>query len=468
MTYVYNPFYGVRFDTVFDESESYPWESVTRIFQIPEDPESEEWLFQQQFFYDLGYTITEKNRGYAVFSPEYMFEREITDASDVFDFKNMTINYATDDFTLNFGALASGEARVAKIDTIYDNGQRNLNYYQNTDASLSLQILLDQSDDGSLHTWQFITQGYDEGGAIWRSVINDDERVFTKILDDNSGARIKTHDIADDGVSDTFIFNDGIREARIQHDSASNAKPWETVATTYEDNGDVEKRFVVYDDGKTKEKTFADGLTISQKWVDASGNNEWTTIESTYYRDGTEATRTTAYTDGRLREDTFFHPGEVEAGFGPGIRSTYFADPLDNFDWENIEIEYDSDGNMSWRWIFEDGGAYRETGFYSDGTISYSARTDRSATESDEILSSEIRYDTGGTIENQVIMYGSWSNRQTVISLYDEGELESRGFFDENDSKPWFARIIDYGADGPEETLYYAESLVPTAYIDLL
>lgn len=188
--------------------------------------------------------------------------RSWTDPENARNFSRISISYDNNDL-------------MSRRDTSYDNGVEKTELWE--DGARSQTIYADHLDVKP-YTSQLIT--YDANGLKAQREITYDNGV-QKVEKWEDGARTET---TFDDVLDVKSY----RQSRVEYDA----------------DGEVEFRFTKYDSGNELEKTYEDGEIVSKVRSDSSDQRAWTTVTSEY-EDGELDTRTTVYDDGNVKVEIF-------------------------------------------------------------------------------------------------------------------------------------------------------------------
>ena len=204
---------------------------------------------------------------------------------------------------------------------------------------------------GDLRTWTYREDGsvesfeYHDGGQ-WSD--SDGTRPWDTIrteydADGNRTARVITEDDRD--IRTDVFRTDGTLESREFHDrggwtNSAGTRPWDTVLTEYDRDGNRIARTVVEDDGDLRVHTYgSDGLLETYQFVDGSGRQPWDVLRSVYDENGVRRSYEVIEDDGDARSYAYDEMGN---------RTNFtFVDGSDARDWASRTVVYDADGTVS-------------------------------------------------------------------------------------------------------------------------
>lgn len=143
--------------------------------------------------------------------------------------------------------------------TTYDDGTTREDNFEDGVRATSIQR--DESDGGDAVSWSQIFTSYDESGRVSDRVVNNDNG-------------IERHDRYDDGQLE--------RSIKIDNSEGGEARTWDSIATHYDDNGDVE--FVDMIDDNYDQFLFAYSEGELEHKIERDGNEseDWQFRVSTY------------------------------------------------------------------------------------------------------------------------------------------------------------------------------------------
>ena len=247
------------------------------------------------------------------------------DTEDQFSWDSIISTFDDDTLIFRETAFDNGLARFEE----FINGVRSvITQYDNVDLSTG-----EAPADGGAFLWTEQTIGYDDNGDI-------------------EGRNT----LFDNGVSKLEFFENGVRTTTIQFDNVDpstfeapeegGAKNWVQQGMSYNENGTLQQRSTIFDNGVAKLEEFEDGVRSSTTQYDnldpltlespADGGAFSWTEQSTYYdQDGAIEFRETTFDNGLARFEEFVN----------GVRS--FTTQYDNVDLSTGEAPADG-GAFSW------------------------------------------------------------------------------------------------------------------------
>lgn len=214
-------------------------------------------------------------------------------------------------------------------------------------------------------------------------------RFWTEIYStyDGTGVIDLRETLYDDGVLKRESFEAGVRSSMHILDNLDkftgeptgpSARAWSEIYTSYDENGVIELRDTVYDNGVLKLEAFEAGVRSSTHRLDnldeytgeptGPSAKSWSEILTNFDENGDISYRETAFDNGVSKLEDF----------NAGVRtSTNLLDNLDEYTheptgpsaklWSEIYIEYDENGAVDSRETYYDNGVLKIEGNYSDG-----------------------------------------------------------------------------------------------------
>ncbi|PJI91851.1 hypothetical protein BC777_0692 [Yoonia maricola] len=425
------------------------------------------------------------------FSDGVRISSERDDIADVFSWETITTLF-------DFGGA------ISERETIFDDGVTKFEEFDNgirTSMTQFDNVGFDgvPAPDGGAKTWQEIYTSYDENGEI-----DTRETIF------------------DDGVTKFEEFDNGVRASTTQFDNVGfdgvpapdgGAKTWQEIYTSYDENGEIDTRETVFDNGVTKFEEFDNGVRASTTQFDNvgfdgvpapdGGAKTWQEIYTSYDENGEIDTRETVFDNGVTKFEEFDN----------GVRASTTQFDNVGFDgvpapdggaktWQEIYTSYDENGEIDIRETVFDNGLHKlevfdagQKYFMAQADVDDIKSWDEILTEYDQngqITQRTTTFDDGGekfeefdagqrvsTIQQDTFNFKNWDTQQTVyddngnvsfkgiefddsgatFEIFDAGvltaflEFDSEGLHDPN-SENWAARLTEYGADGPVTTSY--------------
>ena len=457
--------------TRFDTEDQFSWDSITSTFE-------DQTLIFRETVYDNGIARSE----------EFLFgvRASITQYDNV--------DPITGEAPEDGGAVSWTEqyieydpsGTIEFRDTLFDSGVQRIENFQNGVRSITMQydnidpITGEAPEDGGAVSWTEQITSYDLNGEI-----EGRNTVF------------------DDGVTKLEFFQNGVRTTTIQLDNVDpstfegpedgGARNWIQLATSYDENGTIEQRSTVFDNGIFKIEDFENGVRSSTIQYDnldfitgeapADGGAVSWTEQSTYYDpDGVLEFRETTYDDGILRLEEFengvrsvttqfdnddavswteqtthydvdgaleFRETTYDNGifrfeeFENGVRSITFQ--LDNDDavsWTEQTTFYEADGALEFRETTYDNGIYRFEEFENDvRSVTFQLDNDDAVSWTEQTT----HYDVDGALEFRETTYDNGIFR---FEEFENGVRSVTTQFDRDDAVSWTEQYTEYNADG--------------------
>ena len=414
--------------TRFDTEDQFSWDSITSTFE-------DQTLIFRETVYDNGIARSE----------EFLFgvRASITQYDNV--------DPITGEAPEDGGAVSWTEqyieydpsGTIEFRDTLFDSGVQRIENFQNGVRSITMQydnidpITGEAPEDGGAVSWTEQITSYDLNGEI-----EGRNTVF------------------DDGVTKLEFFQNGVRTTTIQLDNVDpstfegpedgGARNWIQLATSYDENGTIEQRSTVFDNGIFKIEDFENGVRSSTIQYDnldfitgeapADGGAVSWTEQSTYYDpDGVLEFRETTYDDGILRLEEFEN----------GVRSvTTQFDRDDAVSWTEQYTEYNADGSIYFRSTTFDNGTIKGEQFDDDGELSITATFDA---EDVFVWEGVASFYEDGELASELTLF---DNQDQLVEVYENEEQVVRLELDADGSEDWTVRLTEYGANGPIVTTY--------------
>ncbi len=291
---------------------------------------------------------------------------------------------------------------------------------------------------------------------------------------DDNGTLLSRFIQYDNGTTRGESYENGTLRVVYQSDlgpfgEPSDVKPWETIETYYDANGDIEARFEVRDNGTTNLKQYEGGVLRYVEQTDLSPTGgpsdvkAWERIETYYDANGDLEARFQVLDDGvtTLRQ---YEAGVLRQMEQVDLSPT--GGPSDARNWERIETFYDANGVIEARFELKDNGV----------TIlkEYEAGVARVVTQEDRAPgggTSDVKnwdsitafYDSNGVIEARETIF---DNGDVTAFLYEGGQRALRLQFDGDDSNSWLVRETIYDANNQVVAIYTYDTAeeVPPEY----
>ena len=338
--------------------------------------------------------------------------------------------------------LQAGASYTASLSGLYggtSNGSLSIANFDQGVTSWSLSYA-DGSTVGQITDLDVIDNG--DGWLV--SFIAPLSGTYSFTVDDNQDTTAEAYEISIAIVAEptTEVFFD-----------QDNTEPWSIYANTYDANGDLIERGIIYDDERRVTTSYVDG-TKSTQTVENFGNAyPWTVIEKTFDTNGliSEAVRT--YDDGRI----------VVASFEDGQRiSQTYNDIEDVRDWTRYTDTFDSDGNRVARLELSDNSLQIQTS-YLDDTKATQTVTDIS----DNFSWSEVQkeFDTSGTLTETIRTY---DDGIVLLSDFENGNVVTETFTDAADIKGWdsYVRTFDEAGNRISRITTFDDGTIETRFFD--
>ena len=318
---------------------------------------------------------------------------------------------------------------------VRDDGVQIFTQYEN-----GVRRLEEQSDRGAFgatsdaRVWETLETRYDEAGKI--------ESRF---------------ELRDDGVQIFTQYENGVRRLQEQADfgpfgEPSDARIWETIETRYDEAGTIESRYEVRDDGVQIYTEYENGVRRLQEQSDFGDFGEtsdariWETLEFRYDQDGKLENRY------EVRDNGVQIYKEYDSGvqrFEERVDHGGFSGASSDAEiWDRIEIQYDETGQRAFYFELRDTGQTIER-FYVDGKQSEAIRrdVDMFGQQSDAEAWDQIFefYDENGVIDTRETLY---DDGDVTAYLFDDGRKTARYDLDGDNSEVWETREILYDLEG--------------------
>ncbi|QUJ77648.1 hypothetical protein KDD17_06710 [Sulfitobacter albidus] len=202
-----------------------------------------------------------------------------------------------------------------------------------------------------------------------RTTVEDtaDAFVWTRYTDtiDADGVRLQRDMLYDDGRTLEILFQDGVK-TRATLTDAAEVFGWTRYVDAFGPDGAQLTREVLFDNGRRDDVSYTDGLRSVQVSTDVADAFDWNTVSSTYAADGQRTGQTIAYDDGR----------RVEKLFENGSRTqTTLTDTADNFAWDSVVSTFAPGGARTSQTIAYDDGRVLEK-LFENGSKTQATLTD--------------------------------------------------------------------------------------------
>lgn len=318
-------------------------------------------------------------------------------------------------------------------ETVFDNGVVRLDVAANTDINETPFRTVTRTDgEANAFAWNTIETTYDAGGILSSRVV-----------------------IFDNGVERYDEFEDGVRTSstRVDNPNADDfgVMSWESIQVNFDLEGNRISRSIQYDDRTSLQTTYENGVRVQQTQIDpaidGTGARNWEFIDSYFDENGDLEERVILYDNGLSRE-TFYNQGSVTA-----VYETDNSADGSLYNWETREVFYFNQFEQNIRQTNTqfDNGVDREDVFV-DGSRNYRIDRDLSPDGIAETWQQQERwYDQNGNLELQ---HDVIDNGDEFVFIYDNGDREQRIELDGDGSEDWLIRVTDFGADGNTVTTY--------------
>jgi hypothetical protein len=369
--------------------------------------------------------------------------------------------------------------QISSISTLLDTDVYEGSAYENGVKRYTVQA--DQSVGSTAVNWQTIETTYDVNGNLsMRTTVYDVDvtkgeyfeggiRRFTSEQDlsaDGSARKWHTREIeynesgqlqsritlADTGVSTSEYFENGIRRFTSQEDQSPDGLGvhWQTKENEYDANGQQITRTIDYDNGLRDFVGYENGSKVFRLQEDNSTDGSvvsWQSIETYYDANGRLGYQKTIYDNG------------IEKGvvYSNGVKSSILeedksADGL-SADWKHRATDFDTAGIIELRQTLFDTDIFELISF-QNGIRDISLQTDQSTDGSAKDWQSfTTQYDGNGIIDRSSVVY---DDADSMISLYESGNINAQLDIDGDDSEAWGAREVRYDQNGNVSvTIFY-------------
>ncbi len=256
----------------------------------------------------------------------------------------------------------------------------------------------------------------------------------------------------DNGTTRGESYEEGILRVVNQSDAGpfggpSDVKPWQSIDTYYDQNGVIEARYEVRDNGTTNLKQYEAGVLRYVEQTDLSptgGSSDvkpWERIE-TYYDDNGEVEARFELLDDGVTTLKQYEAGVLRVVEQADVSET--GGPSDARNWERIYTYYDANGQKEARFELKDNGV-TILKQYEAGVLRVVTQEDRTADGGPSDVkawdSINAYYDAGGVIQARETIF---DNGDVTAFLYEGGQRALKLQFDGDDSNSWLVRATVY------------------------
>lgn len=369
--------------------------------------------------------------------------------------------------------LQSYDAGVLRLKTEVDLGQNGeqsdaarwefrYSYY---DANGNLERMTETRDDGVEIATEFENgvRRYQEQIDLGPNGEASDARAWERleITYDEAGLLESRYELRDDGVQIGTLYDAGVRRYQEELDvgpagEASDARAWERIETTYDENGDLQSRYELRDDGVQIGTQYEAGVRRAQEQLDVGPNGEpsdarnWERIEISYDSEGQIESRYELRDNG-IQIATSYENGvrrfQEQVDVGPS------GEPSDAARWERIESQYDETGAEEFRFELRDNGVTIETQFQDGKRIEVTQQDLLDAEAWDYRL---YLYNQEGQLDARETFF---DNGDVTANFYEDGVRTARYDLDGDGSEAWETREILYNPDGSVAEINYDVNL---------
>ena len=200
---------------------------------------------------------------------------------------------------------------------------------------------------------------------------------------------------------------------------------WESYTDVFDANGMKISRSMIYDDGRTIDTSYANGVKRTESLTD-TGDRSWSTIDRTFSADGAVTLETAIYdaghkvvskfTDGELSSrGSYTSDGTlvfmkanyddgrtIDTSYANGVKRTESLTDTGDRSWSTIDRTFSADGAVTSQTAIYDDGRTSET-FFTDGVQTNSLMID--ATNVHDWATYADSYDTLGDLASRITIY---------------------------------------------------------------
>lgn len=275
-------------------------------------------------------------------------------------------------------------------------------------------------DNPFQHDFELTLEGDDQD--------NDVDVMALMMSQDENIVRVSTEDTPDIPTETT---------TRTVEDT-ENTRSWEQYTDTFDSDGIRIARDMIFDDGRTVETTYDDGLRVTQISIDVDDQKVWDMINQTFDENGKVASKTTTYDDGRVTQNTYVD----------GTRATTVSQDLDDAKrWTENRKIFEDNGDIQYGiTVYDDGRTVETT--YEGGERTQLVHSDLEDVKSWKEIT--LSFDENGKIETrQTVLDTDW----TVIVAYEGEVRQSTTTVDGGGEHDWQSRTVTYDQTGQQSSL---------------
>jgi hypothetical protein len=338
--------------TIYDTADEFIWESVVKTY------DDSGALVEKETVYDNG---TFSHVTYLDGQISTITQLDLSSDGTVKPWQEITTKYNEN------GLIAEKLVR-------FDNDTITASEY--TDGAITKVTQIDESDDGSAKNWSEITTNFDVNGLIADKIIRyDNDTLTASEYTDGTLNKITQIDESNDGLG----------------------KNWSEITKNFDANGLIADKVIRYDNDTITASEYTNGTLFRTVQIDESNEGSaknWSEIYTDYNNDGTIQTRTTMYDDGRIRGELY---EDIEDVYGNPIdgKLIYFQDTEDAFNWETKFTVYDENNNRLYQAIGYDNHDLVHLQYAGDDV---SVRLDVDGDDTDPWYARERFYDENGNV----------------------------------------------------------------------
>lgn len=289
---------------------------------------------------------------------------------------------------------------------------------------------------GGSHDWDYVETTYGYDGQI--------------------EMRMTTYD---DGSVREESFQDGLRQNTWQYDPnfGPDGQDWDTIFTSYDFQGRMERRETTFDDGSFKEELFVDGARDRIYEVDAPGpgGKRWDVIETVFdFYTGDVIERVTTNDNGSVETERFTDGRKTDATLWDGA---------DLKGWDTIDTIVDYNGKKLERIVSFDDGRISTDQF--DGGVRWKTHMQEDPYGGRPWSDVFVFYDGRGKVESRLTVY---DDGDAMAQFFANGRLYQKVLWDGDDSEDWSGRVTDYDGLGTTVSDYFLfDGQLPSEFYNL-
>lgn len=256
---------------------------------------------------------------------------------------------------------------------------------------------------------------------------------------DENGVIQGRYTVFDDGVVRSDVFEQGTLSIRQEEDGPMDAKPWQSLEQYFDQDGAIQARIELRDNDVLIESVYENGVIHYKSWADdpMTDATNWQQIEEYYDINGERVARI------ELRDDNVL----IETVYEDGViaNRSWTDDPMtDATNWQNIEEYYDQNGERVARIELRDNDV-SITSEYDNGNLVVRTQEDLSQEGGPSWQTHTSYYSGDGDLEAREVVH---DNADITATFYEDGVRSLRLQFDGDDSNAWLVREILYDEAG--------------------